>query len=45
MQHWIRGKKEEKTHFGEFQALLLKIDREQVKELKEGKKEVDESTR
>jgi rubrerythrin len=36
--------KEEKTHFGEFQALLLKIDREQVKELKEGKKEVDELT-
>ncbi|MEM3694136.1 MAG: ferritin family protein [Candidatus Bathyarchaeia archaeon] len=25
--------KEEKTHFGEFQALLLKIDREQVEEI------------
>ncbi len=37
--------KEEKTHVGEFQALLLKIDKEQVKELKEGKKEVDELTR
>ena len=36
--------KEEKTHVGEFQALLLKIDEEQVKELEEGKKEVDELT-
>jgi len=34
--------KEEKTHVGEFQALLLKKDKEQVKELEEGKKEVDE---
>ena len=34
--------KEEKTHVGEFQALLLKLDPEQVKELEEGKKEVDE---
>lgn len=34
--------KEEKTHVGEFQALLLKEDKEQEKELKEGKKEVDE---
>jgi len=34
--------KEEKTHVGEFQALLLKEDQEQVKELEEGKKEVDE---
>lgn len=33
--------KEEKTHVGEFQALLLKEDKEQVKELKEGKKEVE----
>lgn len=33
--------KEEKTHMGEFQALLLKIDREQVQELEKGKKEVD----
>jgi len=32
--------KEEKTHVGEFQALLLERDREQVKELEEGKKEV-----
>lgn len=36
--------KEEKTHMGEFQALLLKEDNEQVKELEEGKKEVDELT-
>jgi rubrerythrin len=36
--------KEEKTHVGEFQALLLRIDKEQVKELEEGKKEVQELT-
>lgn len=34
--------KEEKTHIGEFQALLLMEDKEQVKELKAGKAEVDE---
>ena len=34
--------KEEKTHFGEFQALLLKLDREQVEELEKGKEEVEE---
>lgn len=34
--------KEEKTHIGEFQALLLKYDSEQKKELEEGKKEVEE---
>ncbi len=34
--------KEEKTHIGEFQALLLKIDQEQAEELEEGKREVDE---
>jgi len=34
--------KEEKTHVGEFQTLLLKEDQEQVKELEEGKKEVEE---
>ena len=32
--------KEEKTHVGEFQALLLIRDKEQLKELKEGEKEV-----
>ena len=35
---------EEKTHFGEFQALLLKEDLEQVKELEKGKAEVEEIT-
>ena len=34
--------KEEKTHVGEFQALLLEKDKEQVTELEEGKKEVKE---
>ena len=33
--------KEEKTHMGEFQALLLEIDKEQAKELQEGRKEVE----
>jgi rubrerythrin len=36
--------KEEKTHAGEFQALLLKVDKEQVGELAKGKEEVDELT-
>jgi rubrerythrin len=34
--------REEKTHIGEFQALLLELDKEQVRELKKGKDEVDE---
>jgi rubrerythrin len=34
--------KEEKTHVGEFQALLLELDKEQAKELENGKKEVKE---
>jgi len=29
---------------GEFQALLLKLDKEQVEELEAGKKEVEEKT-
>ena len=33
--------KEEKTHLGEFQALLLKKDSQQKNELDEGKKEVE----
>lgn len=36
--------REEKTHVGEFQALLLRKDKEQVRELKEGEKEVKEKT-
>lgn len=32
--------KEEKTHVGEFQALLLELDEEQVRELEAGKEEV-----
>jgi rubrerythrin len=36
--------KEEKTHVGEFQALLLKEDKEQEQELAKGKAEVDELT-
>jgi rubrerythrin len=36
--------KEEKTHMGEFLALLLKEDSQQLKELEEGKKEVKELT-
>ncbi len=36
--------REEKTHVGEFQAMLLKLDKQQVQELEEGKKEVDEIT-
>lgn len=34
--------KEEKEHVGEFQTLLLMIDKEQLKELEGGKKEVEE---
>jgi rubrerythrin len=34
--------REEKTHVGEFQALLLEMDKEQVEELGRGKKEVEE---
>jgi len=36
--------KEEKTHVGEFQALLLMNDNQQEKELAEGKKEVEDLT-
>lgn len=34
--------REEKTHVGEFQTLLLIEDKEQVQELEEGKNEVQE---
>ena len=33
---------EEKTHVGEFLAMLLKYDEKQVEELEKGKKEVEE---
>jgi len=36
--------KEEKEHVGEFQTLLLERDPEQVEEMKEGKREVQELT-
>ncbi|HUL38867.1 MAG TPA: ferritin family protein [Methanomassiliicoccales archaeon] len=36
--------REEKTHVGEFQALLLKYDEEQADELEKGAKEVEELT-
>jgi rubrerythrin len=35
---------EEKTHFGEFQAMLLTIDEEQVRELDKGREEVKKLT-
>ena len=35
--------REEKTHVGEFQALLLKVDKEKEKELEEGKKGIEEA--
>ena len=34
--------KEEKTHMGEFQTLLLKEDKEQEKQLEQGKEEIEE---
>ena len=34
--------KEEKTHVGEFQALLLRMDKQQVEELEAGREEVEE---
>ena len=36
--------KEEKVHVGEFQAILLRLDKEQVQGLEQGKKEVQELT-
>lgn len=35
---------EEKTHVGEFQTMLLRIDEEQVRELEKGKEEVRQLT-
>ena len=34
--------KEEKTHVGEFQALLLRLDKQQVEELEAGRGEIEE---
>ncbi len=36
--------KEEKTHIGEFETMLLKLDQEQVQENEEAKKEIEELT-
>ena len=36
--------KEEKTHVGEFQTLLLRFDKQQAEELDAGKKEVEKET-
>jgi len=36
--------KEEKTHMGEFQTLLLILDKQQEKELVNGKNEIEELT-
>ncbi len=36
--------KEEKTHVGEFETLLFLLDKEQEKELGEGKKEIEKLT-
>jgi rubrerythrin len=36
--------KEEKTHLGEFQTMLLRLDKEQVEEMKEAEEEIKELT-
>lgn len=36
--------KEEKTHIGEFQAMLIRLDKEQASEMENGQKEVRELT-
>ena len=36
--------KEEKTHIGEFETMLLRLDKEQVQENEEAKKEIEELT-
>lgn len=37
--------REEKTHVGEFMALLLEKDKEQVREMQSGKEEVEERSK
>jgi len=34
--------KEEKTHVGEFETMLMELDREQAEELEKGKREIKE---
>ena len=34
--------REEKTHIGEFEAMLLNLDKEQVQESEKGRKEIEE---
>lgn len=36
--------REEKEHVGEFQTMLLRLDKEQVEKMKDGKEEVEEMT-
>jgi rubrerythrin len=36
--------REEKTHVGEFQTMLLRLDAEQVKEMEHARKEIEEIT-
>ena len=36
--------REEKTHVGEFQTMLLRLDAEQVEEIEHGKEEIKELT-
>jgi len=36
--------KEEKTHVGEFQTMLLRLDQEQVQEMEHGREEIKELT-
>ena len=36
--------KEEKTHVGEFQTMLLRLDAEQVREMEHGREEIEELT-
>ena len=36
--------KEEKTHVGEFQTMLLRLDKEQVQEMEHAQKEIKELT-
>ena len=37
--------KEEKTHIAEFETMLFRVDKEQIKQHEEGRKEVEELTK